>query len=50
MPRRATIGPAVYERVRPLAAEAKNRSEAFQIVAAERSMNAGMVSANYYRE
>src|SRR5436190_5374905 len=48
MPRTATIGPAVYERVTELSNEGKSRTEAFQIVAAERSMNAGTVSANYY--
>jgi hypothetical protein len=49
MPRTATIGPAVYERVNELTAEGKNRTEAFQAVAQERSMNPGTVSANYYR-
>ena len=49
MPRTATIGPAVYERVTQLTAEGKNRTEAFEVVAAERSMNPGTVSANYYR-
>lgn len=47
--RTATIGPAVYERVTELASAGKNRTEAFQIVAEERSMNPGTVSANYYR-
>lgn len=49
MPRTATIGPAVYRRVNELTAEGKNRTEAFQVVATERSMNSGTVSANYYR-
>jgi len=49
MPRTATIGPAVYKRVNELTAEGKNRTEAFQTVAQERSMNPGTVSANYYR-
>lgn len=49
MPRKATIGPAVYERVTALAADGKSRTEAFQQVAQERGMNAGTVAANYYR-
>jgi hypothetical protein len=49
MPRTATIGPAVFKRVTELTAEGKNRTEAFQTVAAERSMNPGTVAANYYR-
>jgi hypothetical protein len=49
MPRTATIGPAVYKRVNELTAEGRNRTEAFQTVAQERSMNPGTVSANYYR-
>jgi hypothetical protein len=49
MPRTATIGPAVFKRVTELTAEGKNRTEAFQTVAQERSMNPGTVSANYYR-
>jgi hypothetical protein len=49
MPRTATIGPAVYKRVTELTAEGQNRTEAFQTVAAERSMNPGTVAANYYR-
>jgi len=49
MPRTATIGPAVYKRVSELTAEGRSRTEAFEVVAAERSMNAGTVSANYYR-
>jgi hypothetical protein len=49
MPRTATIGPAVYKRLTELTAAGKNRTEAFQIVAQERSMNPGTVSANYYR-
>jgi hypothetical protein len=49
MPRKATIGPAVYRRVTELSAEGKSRTEAFQQVAQERGMNAGTVAANYYR-
>jgi hypothetical protein len=49
MPRTATIGPAVLKRVTELTAEGKNRTEAFQTVAQERSMNPGTVAANYYR-
>jgi HAMP domain-containing protein len=49
MPRTATIGPAVYERVNELVGEGKNRTEAFQAIAQERGMNAGTVSANFYR-
>jgi hypothetical protein len=49
MPRTATIGPAVFKRVNELASEGKNRTEAFQAVAQERSMNPGTVAANYYR-
>jgi hypothetical protein len=49
MPRIATIGPAVFKRVNELTAEGKNRTEAFETVAQERSMNSGTVSANYYR-
>jgi len=49
MPRTATIGPAVYQRVNELTTEGKNRTEAFQAVAEERSMNPGTVAANYYR-
>jgi hypothetical protein len=49
MPRVATIGPAVYERVTELTAEGKNRTEAFKTVAQERSMHPGTVAANYYR-
>jgi hypothetical protein len=49
MPRTATIGPAVYRRVTELTREGKNRTEAFQTVAQERSMNPGTVAANYYR-
>jgi hypothetical protein len=49
MPRVATIGPAVYERVTELTAEGKNRTEAFKTVAQERSMHSGTVAANYYR-
>ena len=49
MPRTATIGPAVYKRVNELVGKGKNRTEAFQAVARERSMNPGTVAANYYR-
>jgi hypothetical protein len=49
MPRTATIGPAVYKRVNELVGEGKNRTEAFQAVAQERSMNPGTVAANFYR-
>ena len=49
MPRTATIGPAVYKRVNELVGEGKTRTEAFKTVAQERGMNAGTVSANYYR-
>jgi hypothetical protein len=49
MPRTATIGPAVYERVNELVGEGKTRTEAFQAIAAERGMNAGTISANFYR-
>jgi hypothetical protein len=49
MPRTATIGPAVYQRVTELTAEGKNRTEAFQTVAEEKNMNPGTVAANYYR-
>jgi HAMP domain-containing protein len=49
MPRTATIGPAVYERVNELVGEGKTRTEAFQAVASERGMNQGTVAANYYR-
>jgi hypothetical protein len=49
MPRTATIGPAVYQRVNELVSEGKNRTEAFATVAQERSMNPGTVAANYYR-
>jgi hypothetical protein len=49
MARTATIGPAVYERVSELTAQGRKRTEAFQIVAEERSMNPGTVSATYYR-
>jgi hypothetical protein len=49
MPRTATIGPAVYQRVNELVGEGKTRTEAFAAVAQERSMNAGTVAANFYR-
>ena len=49
MPRKASIGPAVYQRVNELATEGKSRTEAFEQVGQERGMNAGTVAANYYR-
>jgi hypothetical protein len=49
MSRTATIGPAVYQRVNELVGEGKTRTEAFQAIAQERGMNAGTVSANFYR-
>ena len=49
MPRKASIGPAVYQRVNELTAEGKSRTEAFQQVAQERGMNPGTVAANFYR-
>jgi len=49
MPRKATIGPAVYERVNALVAEGKSRTEAFAQVGQERGQRPGTVAANYYR-
>jgi hypothetical protein len=49
MPRKATIGPAVYERVNQLVAEGKTRTEAFNQIAQERSSRPGTIAANYYR-
>ncbi len=49
MPRKATIGPAVYERVNELVAEGKSRTEAFAQIAQERSSRPGTIAANYYR-
>jgi uncharacterized protein YoaH (UPF0181 family) len=49
MPRKATIGPAVYERVNQLVAEGKTRTEAFTQIAQERSSRPGTIAANYYR-
>jgi len=49
MPRKATIGPAVYQRVNELVAEGKTRTEAFAQVGQERGQRPGTVSANYYR-
>jgi hypothetical protein len=49
MPRKATIGPAVYERVNQLVAEGKTRTEAFTQIAEERSSRPGTIAANYYR-
>lgn len=49
MPRPATIGPEIYERVNTLMAEGKTRTEAFAQVGEERGSRAGTVAANYYR-
>jgi len=49
MPRKATIGPAVYERVNELVADGKSRTEAFTQIAQERSSRPGTIAANYYR-
>lgn len=49
MPRTATIGPAIYQRVNELVSQGKNRTEAFAQVAEERGQQTGTVSANYYR-
>jgi hypothetical protein len=49
MPRTATIGPAVYQRVNELVAEGKTRTEAFAQVGQERGQQPGTVAANYYR-
>jgi hypothetical protein len=49
MPRTATIGPAVYQRVDELVGEGKNRTEAFAQVGQERGQQPGTVAANYYR-
>lgn len=49
MPRKATIGPAVYQRVNELVKEGKSRSEAFVQVGQERGQRPGTVAANYYR-
>jgi len=49
MPRKATIGPAVYERVNDLVADGKSRTEAFAQIAQERSSRPGTIAANYYR-
>ena len=49
MPRKATIGPAVFERVNQLVAEGKSRTEAFTQIAQERSSRPGTIAANYYR-
>ena len=49
MPRKATIGPAVYERVNQLVGEGKTRTEAFTQIAQERSSRPGTIAANYYR-
>jgi hypothetical protein len=49
MPRKATIGPAVYERVNELVADGKSRTEAFAQIAQERSSRPGTIAANYYR-
>jgi hypothetical protein len=49
MPRKATIGPAVYERVNELVGEGRSRTEAFSQIAQERSSRPGTIAANYYR-
>jgi hypothetical protein len=49
MPRKATIGPAVFERVNQLVSEGKSRTEAFTQIAQERSSRPGTIAANYYR-
>ena len=49
MPRKATIGPAVFQRVNELVAEGKTRTEAFTQIAQERSSRPGTIAANYYR-
>ena len=49
MPRKATIGPAVYERVNQLVADGRSRTEAFTQIAQERSSRPGTIAANYYR-
>jgi hypothetical protein len=49
MPRKATIGPAVFERVNQLVSEGKSRTEAFTQIAQERGSRPGTIAANYYR-
>jgi hypothetical protein len=49
MPRKATIGPAVFERVNQLVGEGKSRTEAFTQIAQERGSRPGTIAANYYR-
>ncbi len=49
MPRTATIGPEIYERVNTLVAGGKSRTEAFAQVGQERNSRPGTVAANYYR-
>jgi hypothetical protein len=49
MARDGSIGKATFERVEQLAAEGKNKTDAFAQVAKETGRNAGTVSANYYR-
>jgi hypothetical protein len=49
MPRKATIGPAVFERVNELVSQGKTRTEAFTQIAQERSSRPGTIAANYYR-
>ena len=46
MPRKASIGPAVYQRVNELATEGKSRTEAFEQVVQESGMNACTFAAN----
>ena len=49
MPRKATIGPEIFERVNALVTEGKSRTEAFAQVGQERKSRPGTVAANYYR-
>jgi hypothetical protein len=49
MPRKATIGPAVFERVNQLVSEGKSRTQAFTQIAQERASRPGTIAANYYR-
>jgi hypothetical protein len=49
MPRTATIGPEIFERVNALVAEGKSRTEAFAQIGGERKSRPGTVAANYYR-
>jgi transcription initiation factor TFIIIB Brf1 subunit/transcription initiation factor TFIIB len=49
MPRTATIGPQIFERVNALVADGKSRTEAFAQIGEERKSRPGTVAANYYR-